>query len=108
MIIDESLLFSIPLAFVYPFDSCLVLNCLSLVCFHLLGLIGPLFQIWVNFTLFVLIFALIFLGIWVKQFWSLHIYLKVKRELPHDFNVIATYAPCQSTYPRHWANIFSK
>ena len=42
---DESLLSSIPLAFVYSFDSFLVLNCLSLVCFHLLGFIGPLFRI---------------------------------------------------------------
>ena len=47
---DESLFSSIPLAFVYPFDSCSVLNCLSLVYFHLLGFIGLLFQIWVNFT----------------------------------------------------------
>jgi len=42
---------------VYPFDSCSLFNCLSLVCFHLLGFIGPLFQIWVNFTLFGLIFV---------------------------------------------------
>jgi len=53
---DESLFSSIPLTFVYPFDSCLVLNCLSLMCFHPLGFIGPLFRIWVNFTLFGLIF----------------------------------------------------
>jgi len=55
MNIDESLFPSIPLAFVYPFDSFSVLNCLSLVCFHLLGFIGLLFRIWVNFTLFDLI-----------------------------------------------------
>jgi len=36
-----------------------MLNYLSLVCFHLLGFIGPLFQIWVNFTLFGLILFLI-------------------------------------------------
>jgi len=54
---DESSFSSIPLAFVYPFDSCLVLNCSSLVCFHLLGFIGPLFGIWVDFTLFGLIFV---------------------------------------------------
>jgi len=57
VISDESLFSSIPLAFVYPFDSYSVLNCSSLVCFHLLGFIGPLFQIWVNFTLFGLIFV---------------------------------------------------
>jgi len=49
---DESLFSSIPLAFVYPFYSCSVLNCSSLVCFHLLGFIEPLFRIWTNFTLF--------------------------------------------------------
>jgi len=53
--IDESLFFFITLAFVYPFDSFSVLNCLSLVCFYLLGFIGPLFRIWVNLTLFGLI-----------------------------------------------------
>ena len=56
-IIDESLFSSISLAFVYPFDSCSVLNCLSLVCFHLLGYSESLFRIWVNFTLFGLIFV---------------------------------------------------
>jgi len=66
---DESLFSFIPLAFVYPFDSCSVLNCSSLVCFHLLGFIGPLFRIWTNFTLFGLIFVFnYFLGILVKQF----------------------------------------
>jgi len=54
---DESLFSSITLAFVYPFDSCLVLNCLSLMCFHLLGFIEPLFRIWINFTLFGIIFV---------------------------------------------------
>jgi len=54
---DESLFSSIPLVFVYPFDSCSVLNCSPLVCFHLLGFIGPLFLIWVNFVLFGLIFV---------------------------------------------------
>jgi len=52
MLADESLFSFIPLVFVYPFDSCSMLNYLFLVCFHLLGFIGPLFQIWVNFTLF--------------------------------------------------------
>ena len=54
---DESLFSSIPLHFVYPFDSCSVLNCSSLVCFQLLGFIRPLFRIWTNFTLFGLIFV---------------------------------------------------
>jgi len=40
IVVDESLFSSIPLAFVYPFDSFSVLNCLSLVCFHLLDFIG--------------------------------------------------------------------
>ena len=54
---DELLFSSIPLAFVYRFDSFSVLNCLFLVCFHLLRFIGPLFRIWVNFKLFGLIFV---------------------------------------------------
>jgi len=55
-VVDESLFSFIPLALAYPFDSCSVLNYSSLVCFHLLGFIGPLFQIWVIFALFGLIF----------------------------------------------------
>jgi len=53
---DESLFSFIPVALMYSFDSCSVLNCSPLKCFHLLGFIGPLFQIWVNFALFGLIF----------------------------------------------------
>jgi len=30
----------------------------------------------------------------VKHFWTLEIYLKVKRELPRDFHIITTFAPC--------------
>ena len=55
--VDESLFSSIPLPFVYPFHSVLVLNCVSLVCFHRFGFIRLLFPIWVNFTLFGLIFV---------------------------------------------------
>jgi len=35
---NESLFSSIPLAFVYLFDSCSVLNCSSLYCFSFVGL----------------------------------------------------------------------
>jgi len=35
---DESLFSSIPLAFVYPLDSLLVLNCSFLECFSSVGL----------------------------------------------------------------------
>jgi len=35
---DESLFSFIPLALVYPFDSCLMLNCSSLECFSSVGL----------------------------------------------------------------------
>ena len=37
-VVDESLFSSIPLAFVYPLDSCSVLNCSSLECFSSVGL----------------------------------------------------------------------
>jgi len=40
---DESLFFSISLVFVYPLDSYSMRNCLSLVCFTMLGFIGSLF-----------------------------------------------------------------
>jgi len=49
---DESLFFSIPLAFVYPFDSCSVLNCSSLVCFSSAGLYWATVPNLGNFTLF--------------------------------------------------------
>ena len=56
---DESLFSSIPLAFVYSFDSCSVLNGSSLVCCHLLighcSEFGLISHIWPNFG-FLIIF----------------------------------------------------
>jgi len=57
-------------------------------------------------TLIGLFSFLIFLGIFVKQFWSLYTNIKMKRELSHHSHIIATSMPCHFACPRHWANIF--
>jgi len=73
----------IPLPFCANFDGCVVLNCLLLVYFYQLGFIEPWFRILINLALIGLIFVSnYFVGIFVKQFWSLDINYKMKREFP--------------------------
>ena len=89
---NESLFSFIPLAFVYPFDSCSVLNCSSLVYFHLLGFIGPLFQIWTNFTLFGLIFCFLIIFRYLGEaIW----------ELGHQYSVEESHHIIATSFPRH-------
>ena len=97
------IIFPIPLAFVYPFDNCPVLNCSSLVCFHLLGFIGPLFWIWVNFTLFGLIFVFNYFQVFGWSNFGAWTLIFSWRELPHHCHIIST------SFSRHlskWANIW--
>jgi len=89
-----------------PFDNCSVLNYSSLVCFHLLGFIGPLFWIWTNITLFGLIF--VFNYFWVFGWrncgaWTL---IFSWRELSHHCHIISTSSEWMGQHLRPISDIF--
>jgi len=70
----------IPLPFYVHLDGCLVLNFLFLVHFQQLVFIEPLFRILIVLALIGIIFVSnYFVGIFVKQFWSLDTNFKMKR-----------------------------
>jgi len=72
----------------YHLDWCLVLNCLLLVHFHILGFIGPVIWILATWDSICLIFVCNYLRIFCEAILSFDINIRLKRGVTHLCHII--------------------